>query len=209
MKPALVVVAGPNGAGKTTLSAENLTSAEIVNADEIARISEASLIDASRRAILERRRLLEAGYSFSFETTLSGRREFAFVRAAKSRRYRIELRYVAVETATLCRVRINERVARGGHDVPEADLLRRFERSFANLPHAISIADDSFIYDNSTQAGITLIALRRRIAARAGARGSALGAARAATVVAALAVSGRACAARPRASSRACSLAGR
>ena len=37
----------------------------------------------------------------------------------------------------------------GGHDVPEADVRRRFARSHANLPAAIVRADLTVLYDNA------------------------------------------------------------
>jgi predicted ABC-type ATPase len=54
---------------------------------------------------------------------------------------------------------IAERVAKGGHDVPHEDVSRRFERSLKNLADGIPLADESFVYDNSTRAGITLMAI--------------------------------------------------
>ena len=45
--------------------------------------------------------------------------------------------------------RIRNRVALGGHDVPEADVRRRFGRSLANLPAAIARADEAYLYDNN------------------------------------------------------------
>ena len=117
-----------------------------------------SPIEAGRRALRERHRLLRSGETFSFETTLSGRGEVAFIREARAHGYDVELRYVGVESPALCRVRIDERVAKGGHDVPESDVIRRFARSLANLPPVLRDADKAFVYDNSTAAGITLVA---------------------------------------------------
>src|SRR5260363_435501 len=37
----------------------------------------------------------------------------------------------------------------GGHNVPPADVERRFERSLRNLPKALEIADRTFVFDNS------------------------------------------------------------
>ena len=45
--------------------------------------------------------------------------------------------------------RIRNRVALGGHDVPEADARRRFARSHANLPAAIARTDEAMLYDNT------------------------------------------------------------
>jgi hypothetical protein len=40
----------------------------------------------------------------------------------------------------------------------EADVFRRFERSLVNLAAVLPDADESFLYDNSTAEGITLVA---------------------------------------------------
>ena len=45
--------------------------------------------------------------------------------------------------------RIRNRVALGGHDVPEPDVRRRFARLKANLPSAIALADAARLYDNT------------------------------------------------------------
>jgi predicted ABC-type ATPase len=54
---------------------------------------------------------------------------------------------------------VGDRVELGGHDVPVPDILRRYERSLANLSKAAAIADRLTLYDNSTSAGHQLIAV--------------------------------------------------
>ena len=47
--------------------------------------------------------------------------------------------------------RVRERVRKGGHDVPAADVRRRFERSLINLArHYLPLADEWSIVDNSS-----------------------------------------------------------
>jgi predicted ABC-type ATPase len=41
------------------------------------------------------------------------------------------------------------RVSSGGHDVPEADILRRYQRSMENLPKAAALVDLLSVHDNS------------------------------------------------------------
>lgn len=41
-------------------------------------------------------------------------------------------------------------MARGGHDVPPQDVIRRFSRSLENLPKAVNLADRVTILDNSS-----------------------------------------------------------
>ena len=45
--------------------------------------------------------------------------------------------------------RVRERFAQGGHDVPDEDIRRRYERSLENLPAALRLANEAWIYDNS------------------------------------------------------------
>ena len=63
--------------------------------------------------------------------------------------YRIVLHYVSVASPERALDRIRNRVALGGHDVPEVDVRRWFVRSHANLPDAMARADEALLYDNS------------------------------------------------------------
>ena len=47
--------------------------------------------------------------------------------------YGIHLVYVRLSSVEVSIARVAHRVRMGGHDVPEADLRRRFDRSLANL----------------------------------------------------------------------------
>ena len=69
--------------------------------------------------------------------------------AARAKGYWIVLHYVSVDSPEQALNRIRSRVALGGHDVPEPDVRRRFVRSLANLPAAITRADESYLYDNT------------------------------------------------------------
>ena len=151
MRPQLWIVAGPNGAGKSTLAERYLNGRlPIVNPDNIARQRVGiRLIEAGKEAIQRQRQFLAAGESFAWETTLSGNRELAFMREAEQAGYKVNLVFVGIRNARASIVRVAERVAAGGHDVPPADIVRRFDRSMRNLVEALTIADRGFIFDNS------------------------------------------------------------
>ena len=83
------------------------------------------------------------------ETTLSGNGPLRLMGAARTAGYRIELHYVCVNVPELAIDRIRNRVALGGHDVPERDVRRRYARSLARLPAAITRSDEARLYDNS------------------------------------------------------------
>lgn len=157
--PLCVIIAGPNGAGKTTFAREYLPHEagvlHFVNADLIAaglsplRPSLAALA-AGRLMLREIDRLASARESFAFESTLSGRSYLSRIRRWKTDGYRIEILYLKLDSPRLSLARIHARVKQGGHPVPRADVLRRFERSWRNLLYQYRpLADAWFVYDNS------------------------------------------------------------
>jgi predicted ABC-type ATPase len=155
MAAILWVFAGPNGAGKTTLFNDMLRGlTPYINADEIAgELDPASggvdVIRAGRLAIKRRNAMVARGESLSIETTLSGNSALAFMRKAKAAGFRISLAYVGIDTPELSRARIDERVAEGGHDVPQDAVLRRHPDSLRRLGAAMWLADSTLVFDNS------------------------------------------------------------
>lgn len=73
------------------------------------------------------------------------------MRRAAAAAYHITLIYVGVSNVALSVTRVRQRVVLGGHDVPFDDLLRRYERSIANLPVAAGIADRVFVIENDRE----------------------------------------------------------
>ena len=157
MKPRFWVFAGPNGAGKSTIVDQYVGGRiPIVNPDNIARMLSADLsrsariAQAGRAAINERTRLLAARLSFGIETTLTGRSELDLMRTAVKAGYQVNFIYIGLRDLQHSIGRVEERVRNGGHDVPLADLLRRFDRSVANLRDAAAIANHRVtLLDNS------------------------------------------------------------
>ena len=153
--PILWVFAGPNGAGKTTLFNDMLRGdIPYVNADEIAHeldpVSGAiDTLRAGRLAVARRNTMIERRESLSVETTLAGNSALAFMRVAGNAGFHISLAFVGIDTPELSRMRIDDRVAEGGHDVPQEAVVRRHPASMRNLPHAVGIADSTLIFDNS------------------------------------------------------------
>jgi len=87
---------------------------------------------------------------FAFESTLSGLTYLARLRRWKAAGYRIEIVYLRVSSPTLALRRIAARVKQGGHDVPRADVIRRFTRSWNNFAkHYRLLANAWSVYDNS------------------------------------------------------------
>jgi predicted ABC-type ATPase len=164
--PRCVVIAGPNGAGKTTFAREYLLQetqiVHFINADLIAAglsplAPAGAALRAGRIVLSEIERLSRDQQSFAFESTLSGRRYVQRFKALKLLGYRIEFVYLRVASRKLALRRIQSRVKQGGHDVPKADVIRRFERSWSNFINIYQpLADEWAVYENSGKIAIAV-----------------------------------------------------
>ncbi|MDR7040633.1 putative ABC-type ATPase [Methylobacterium sp. BE186] len=120
-----------------------------MNADVIARASALGQAEAARRTIERLDDLLNGRKSFVYETTLSSHQAIALMGRARAVGYEVGLVYVALVDADLNVRRVAERVSRGGHDIPEATIRRRYPRALSNVARAVPLAHGSLFYDNS------------------------------------------------------------
>jgi predicted ABC-type ATPase len=126
----------------------------LLDPDAIARrINPADLrkaaIDAAREAIVRTRSYLREKQSFAIETTLSSSSILETMSQALAAGFVVNLVYVCLDNADWNIERVRARFARGGHDVPDEDVRRRYERSLANLMPAVARANEAWLYDNS------------------------------------------------------------
>lgn len=157
--PRCIVIAGPNGAGKTTFAREFLPRdarvLHFVNADLIASglsplRPELAALSGGRLFLAELDRFARARADFAFETTLSGLVYLHRLKRWKAAGYRIEIIFLRLPSPHLALRRIAARIRQGGHNVPRADVLRRFERGWNNFNlHYRPLADRWEVYDNS------------------------------------------------------------
>jgi predicted ABC-type ATPase len=106
-------------------------------------------IPAAREAITRCRAYLANQSSFAVETTLAGNGPIALIREAKATGYGILVFFIALSNPELNVYRVSLRVQQGGHDVPDADIRRRYERSLANAAEALRLANEGIVFDNS------------------------------------------------------------
>ncbi len=159
--PRCIVIAGPNGAGKTTFAREYLPKdagvIRFVNADLIAAglsplRPELASLAGGRLLLSELDRLAKARTDFAFETTLSGLGYVGRLQRWKAAGYRIEIIFLRLHSPLLALRRIAARVKQGGHNVPRADVLRRYVRGWDNFQNTYRpLADLWEVYDNSRQ----------------------------------------------------------
>jgi predicted ABC-type ATPase len=104
---------------------------------------------ASVLADFLRRKSLHASRSFSFETVMSAPDKVDLLQEAQARGFRTYLYYIATEDPEINIQRVNNRVADGGHPVPEAKIVSRYYRSLKHLPNAIRYTNRAFFFDTS------------------------------------------------------------
>lgn len=155
--PLLWVIIGPNGAGKSTyydFKVRPRLQAEFINADRLAvqhfgSHDPSRSYDAARLATERREQLLDAGRSMVFETVFSHPSKLAFCRAARKRGYEVWVSLIMLDSATRCVERVQDRVRRGGHPVPEPKIRARYERMQGLAKPALAEASKGWVLDNS------------------------------------------------------------
>lgn len=165
--PAILVLAGCNGAGKSSIGGAALrqAGAHYHNPDEAARRIAAANRDrsppltqeeANAAAWNEGRRLLERAIDekldFAFETTLGGRTIVELLERAAANGSAVDVWFVGLATVDLHLDRVRRRVAKGGHDIPEARVRERFRRGRENLIRLLPRLNALRLFDNSAEA---------------------------------------------------------
>lgn len=155
----LYIIAGPNGVGKTTFASKFLPKyancRNFVNADLIAKgmspfFPESAAIRAGRLMLSEITLFARQRVSFAFETTLSGRSYLRLIRQLQKQGYKVHVFFLWVDTVDVAIARVRERVLKGGHDVPQAVLHRRYGRSIRNFfADYFLLANSWYLFDNT------------------------------------------------------------
>jgi predicted ABC-type ATPase len=160
---AIYVLAGTNGAGKSSIGGARFRDlgADYFNPDEAARrIRDAnpgiSVQEANGAAWMEGKRLLERAIAndedFAFETTLGGKTIAALLQRAVAAGIAVHIWYAALSSPELHIQRVRARVSKGGHDIPERDIRKRYDASRLNLVDLLPGLTAVRVYDNSKEA---------------------------------------------------------
>jgi predicted ABC-type ATPase len=157
------VLAGVNGAGKSSIGGAALLArnAPYFNPDLAARAllqahpgmdQETANAHAWAMGRDGLARALDAGLNFAFETTLGAATFTDMLLAGAAAGAQVHVWYAGLSSVELHMQRVQERVAAGGHDIPEQKIRERYVNSRANLvrllPHLASLR----VFDNSADA---------------------------------------------------------
>jgi len=146
------IVAGVNGAGKSSLTGvlrtEMTNLGKIVDVDKMIVRCGGNVIEGGKKSIELIDECLEKEICFTQETTLSGHRILNTVKKAIEKGYYIRLYYVGLNSVEESLVRIENRVKKGGHNIPDSDVKRRFNKRFEDLVTILQYCDEATFYDN-------------------------------------------------------------
>lgn len=166
--PHVIVIAGANGAGKSTVAPyllrDTLGISEFVNADTLAQglsafSPESVAITAGKIMLRRLDELADSNSDFAFETTLSTRSFLPRLTRMRENGYEFTLLFLWLAKTDLAVRRVAERVRRGGHNIPEATIKRRYEKGLRNFFELYRpIADNWYFYNNSDMKDLRLIA---------------------------------------------------
>lgn len=146
------IIAGVNGVGKSSFTGvlsglSNNLGAIIDTYNITARLGGKALL-GGKEAIRRINECLDKGVSFTQETTLSGSYTLNTIKRAMDKDYYIRLFYIGVNTAEESLKRIKNRVEKGGHDIPAADVQRRYAKRFDDLAKVLPYCNEVHLYDN-------------------------------------------------------------
>lgn len=172
-KPSLVIFGGPNGSGKSTvykliasripeyyINADDITRSKIESGDfksiDSKQLREINL-EAAKETDAIRDEAIREGRSFTTESVMSTDKGIRIMNAAKKQGFNVELIYILTESPYINIGRIQTRVAKGGHPVPEEKTISRYDRCLELLPEALKSADAAHVYDNSQDSPVRIM----------------------------------------------------
>lgn len=162
--PEAVIIAGANGAGKTTFARSVLpgwySDSIFLNTDEIQRERPdlSHPVTAGREMLRRLDDAVTSRRSFIVETTLASRMYAQRLPKWKSLGYTVGLHFIEVPDADFAVKRVAQRVALGGHDIPEPDIRRRYERGLRLFAEFYRDRVDSWYHWKTSDTGLTLFA---------------------------------------------------
>ncbi len=165
--PKMYIISGCNGSGKTTASytllPDLLDCREFVNSDEFAKSlspfdPSAASITASRYMLMKINYLLGRYEDFSIETTLATRSLVKIISEAHSVGYEVTILYFWLNSPELAIQRVRDRVAAGGHNIPDAVVRRRYTMGLQYFFDTYRPICDRWILADNSKSNFTVVA---------------------------------------------------
>ena len=146
------IIGGVNGTGKSSLTGVLKTQTTdlgiIIDVDKITAQNGGSALKGGKIALERIKNCLSKDISFTQETTLSGHKTELTAAKAKEQGYYVRLYYVGLDTLEESLARIENRVRRGGHDIRDEDVQRRFAGRWEAVAKVLPYCDEARFFDN-------------------------------------------------------------
>jgi predicted ABC-type ATPase len=161
-RPTLTILAGVNGAGKSSVGGQALrdSGAAYFNPDEHARLLRAKQPTlpqekANARSWAYGKSKLEEAIAteadFTFESTLGGKTITNLLIQAAQKTHQVDIWFVGLDSVERHLNRVAQRVAKGGHPIPETDIRKRWIGSHENIIRLIPFVTTLRVFDNSAE----------------------------------------------------------
>jgi predicted ABC-type ATPase len=169
-RPTLTIIAGSNGCGKSTLTSsarDKFQQTPILDPDAISKSLRQTLgsanshIESGKQVLRLANEMILAKQSFTVETTLSGSTYLRMAQRAQEAGFNLLVVFIGTASVEINLQRVQTRVVKGGHDVPEEDQRRRYPRTLMNMKRLLPAADLAVILDNSAD-GHTMVGFGHR-----------------------------------------------
>jgi predicted ABC-type ATPase len=158
--PFIHILGGANGAGKTTYYDAAIKTDEIdpllpyLNVDIVAKkelgdYSSKNLLLAEALVRERMATLLEAHQSFIIESNLSKSSEYEWLEKLAQKGYDLKLDFLSIGDIELNKLRVHNRIAEGGHDVPDHIIEQRSTMGIIYLKAKIFLFSEAKFIDNA------------------------------------------------------------
>ena len=146
------VIAGVSGCGKSSFIGVLISQCPdigpVIDTEELAAEKGGTRQETIKDSTSLQERLLREGVTHAVETTLRGKREKNMIRQAKRSGYFVRMAYIGVSGMRECLTRIEKRVAKGGHNVPDEEVYWQHKKRWEDLSEVINYCNEVRFFDN-------------------------------------------------------------
>ena len=146
------IIGGINGTGKSSftgvLKTQTTDLGVIIDVDKLTASAGVTPIEGGKIALNRMSECLQKNVCFTQETTLSGFRTETTASEAVARGYYVRLYYIGLDSPEECLKRIANRVERGGHNIGEDDVVRRFAGRWESVKKILPYCNEARFFDN-------------------------------------------------------------
>ena len=147
------IIGGINGVGKSSFTGvlkEVVHDLGItIDVDRIIAEHSGNATAGSKAALTKIRECIRNNISFAQETTLSGYKTEATAKQVKELGYSIHMFYIGLDSLKESLSRISNRVKRGGHNIPQDIVSRRFATRWEAVKKVLPYCDEVKFFDNN------------------------------------------------------------